>query len=153
MAAAHVPDAGRGHVQPDPRGLARRGVETPARVALVIAAVLGLALVIWALTFPAYEGLETTSDGVTHHLTRTMVEENGPRVMIPVSIPLAVTGLVALLVLRGPEPAARILAWVLVGLLGAFAVLAMFSIGIYVLPVVIALAVAVGWPRRRGSRA
>lgn len=118
-----------------------------ARIALVVALVLSVALIVWAFTFPAYEGLET-SGGITRAATRTMVEENGPRVLLPIAVPLAVSSLVAVLVLRGREPWARVGAWVLTGLLGVFAVLALFSIGMYVAPIVLALAVATAWPRR-----
>lgn len=128
------------------RTMAKPGVRRGARIALLVAAVLSLGLVVWAFTFPAYQGLETRG-GVTTETTSTLIEVNGSGAIVPILVPLVVTALVAVLLLRVREPVARVGAWALVGLLTIFAVLAMFSIGMYVLPVAIALAVAVAWPR------
>lgn len=128
-------------------GEARPDVRTGARVALVVATALSIGLLVWAFTFPAYEGLQTRG-GITTSSTRTLIEENGLGALVPVLVPLAVTVLTGLLLLQVREPLGRIGAWALVAVLAVFAVAAMFSIGMYVLPVVIALAVAVGWPRR-----
>lgn len=118
-------------------------VARPARLSLLVAAACGVGLVAWAFLYPAYE---ETTDEVSTTQTRTLLEVNGPGALAPVLIPLAVTLLVAVL-LHMRVQAARVVASVLVGLLYAFAAIAMLSIGIYVLPVAIALTVAVGWPR------
>ena len=118
-------------------------ITRPARLALLVAAACGVGPVAWAFLYPAYE--ETTNEIATTQ-TRTLIEVNGPGALAPVLIPIAATLLVAVL-LHMRAPAARVVAGVLVGLLYAFAAIAMLSIGIYVLPVAIALTVAIAWPR------
>lgn len=112
---------------------------------------MGVALVVLAFTYPAYEGLHVEG-GVTTGSTATLVEINGPGVIIPVLVPLVATALVAVALTRGPQRAGRLVAWALVALLLCFAVIAMFSIGLYVLPVVVALAIATAWPRADQQR-
>ena len=118
-------------------------IPRPARLALLVAAACGIGLVAWAFLYPAYQ---ETTDEVSTTQTRTLLEVNGPGALVPVLIPLAVTLLVAVL-LHLRAQAARVAAGVLVGLLYAFAAIAMLSIGSYVLPTAIALTVAIAWPR------
>ncbi len=70
---------------------------------------------------------------------------NGPNVLVVVSIPLAFVAADSLLLWRrrarskrGAGPAA----WMVIALLAAFTLVAMLSIGIFILPVTILLAVA-----------
>jgi LPXTG-motif cell wall-anchored protein len=101
---------------------------------------------------PAYQGstdyavtVGSTSTTSTSTHTATLVGENGSGVLFVVGIPLAVVVLVgAMLMLRrrrrrhGAGP----LAWTVVGLLGGFTFLAMLTIGIFIIPVVVMLAIA-----------
>ena len=121
------------------------GIAGPARLALLVATVCGVGLVGWALWYPSYEGVEMT-DEVSTTQTSTLIEVNGPGALVPVLIPLVVTLLVVVL-LHLRALGARVVAGVLVGLLYAFAAIAMLSIGSLMLPVAIALTVAVAWPR------
>jgi hypothetical protein len=118
--------------------------------ALVLAAVWSIALMALALVAPVYSG-ETGSatmaeDGTVTtsatSSTATMVQVNGAYVLVLLAIPLVITGLVALLLRFRGRPAALIGAWVLTGLLGAFCVLGLMSIGLFIVPVVLGLVVA-----------
>ena len=102
-------------------------------VGLVFAGFWGLALVIAAVTVPVY-----SSGG-------TLTEVNGDGILAVVAIPLLVTVGVALALRhryrtgrRGPG----VVAPMLTGLVLIFCVLGMLTIGVFVLPVAIALVVA-----------
>ena len=121
-----------------------------AKIALIAAAAWSVLLLVAAFTFPAYgtasssgsvdaNGNLTSSEEITG--TATLVGVNGLYAALLVSIPLAVTAVVALLLRIGVRPA-RVVAWVLVGLLGVFTVLGLMSIGLFILPVTVALVVA-----------
>lgn len=117
------------------------------KVALAFGALWGVALVVGATTLPAYEGATGVSspDGTLHetHATATLVEVNGRGVLVTLAVPLAVTLVVAgLLLARHRHHITVALAAVLVGLLAVATVLAMLSVGVFVLPVVAALVVA-----------
>jgi hypothetical protein len=120
--------------------------------ALLAAAVLwGALLLVGAFTYPAYEGtsvvlpcpdcppVEQPAE------TKTLVEVNGPSVLFPVGVPLAaalgVAGLLRVRSRTGSE-GAMIAAWVQIGLVTAFALISMFSIGGFVLPSAVLLAAA-----------
>ena len=118
--------------------------------ALAWSALLGAA----AIVLPAY-GTATESASVDSSTgattttattgTATLVGVNGSGVLITVSIPLAVTLLVALaLAFRR-----RRVGWVLTSVLGFFNLLAMLSIGIFILPTTLALVVACAGTERR----
>ena len=121
-----------------------------AKIALIAAAAWSVLLLVAAFTFPAYgtasqsssvdaNGNLTSGEEITG--TATLVGVNGLYAGLLVGIPLVVTAVVALLLRIGVRPA-RIGAWVLTGLLGAFTVLALMSIGLFILPVTVALVVA-----------
>jgi hypothetical protein len=113
---------------------------------LTSAAVLwGVALVVGALVIPTYSGgaSSAASDGAVQgwNTTATLVQANGAGVLVPVSIP-AVLALISWWILhrrctRGGSDTA---AWVIVGLLGGFALLGALSIGMFILPAVVMLA-------------
>jgi uncharacterized membrane protein len=125
---------------------------------LAVAGVWSSSLVVAAVTVPFYSGPtetgSTTVGGPTvttfGSSTATFVAVNGARVLLPLSLPLVAVIVVAMLLLRrrargagGPGP------WATgtVVLLGGLAFLAMWTIGPFVLPVVILLAIAVGRQR------
>jgi hypothetical protein len=100
-----------------------------------------LALVAAALLAPVYTG--AGPGGTT---SSTLVQENGPRVLLVMVVP-AVLSAIAWAALhrrcsKGSRRAAR-LAWAIVSALAAIAVLGVASIGLFVLPVAILLAAAV----------
>ncbi len=128
-----------------------------AATALSFALVWSALLVVGALVLPAYgtssqsatadmgdgTGAQTITPVTTG--TETLVGVNGPGVLIVVGIPLIVTMLVAAaLAFRR-----RRLGWVLTSILGFFTLLAMMSIGIFILPTVLALVVACAATERR----
>jgi len=111
-------------------------------IALVSAAVWGLGLVIAGFLLPAYESTTMSPSGELTRSTQTLVGVNGPGVVAALAAPLLATGLVACaLLLRGRRGAIPF-AWTLTALLGMFNLLGMLTIGIFVVPVTVALAVA-----------
>lgn len=121
------------------------------RVALVGAAVWSVGLLVGAVTLPVYAGSSAATDGEPTGATTsaTLVEVNGPGVLVVVAIPLVASLAVAsLLVVRSRVSAGRLpwlvaAAWLAVAGCGALGVLGLPSIGLFVLPVAVALAVAV----------
>lgn len=118
-------------------------MRTGVVVALGVALIWSLALAVAAFTLPVYSGEIVTESGSTS-TTATLVEINGMGVLGVVLAPLAATLVVAaLVVMRRRRPVLGALAWVTVSLLAVLTVAALASIGLFFLPVVIALAVAV----------
>jgi hypothetical protein len=114
---------------------------------LLAAALWSVGLIVAALTVPAYESLTantgsgtTGSSGQLHEAvqsSRTLVAENGPKVLILVGIPLVVVALIALalwLRRRTGKQGVSVVAWLLAGLLLALALLSALTIGPFVLP-------------------
>ena len=113
-------------------------------VALVVAGLWGLGLLVAAVTVPVYSGSTVGASGVVES-SATLVEENGDGILAIVAVPLVVSLGVALVLRarshrgqRGPG----VLASVLTGLVLVFCLLGMLTIGVFVLPVAIALVVA-----------
>jgi hypothetical protein len=123
--------------------------------ALSFAVVWSALLVVGALVLPAYgtasqsatvdSGTGSASTAPVTTGTETLVGVNGHGVLIVVGIPLVVTLLVgAALAFRR-----RRIGWVLTSILGLFTLLAMLSIGIFILPTTLALVVACAATERR----
>lgn len=110
-----------------------RGMGTARSVALVIGFAWSAALIVGAFFVPMY-----SSDGSGGAGSATLVGENGAHAVGVVAIPLVIVLGVAAALWRGH----RTTAWTVTGLLIAFNLLAMLSIGVFVLPVTISLAVA-----------
>jgi hypothetical protein len=114
-------------------------------VLLGAAFVWAILLFVAACTLPWHSEISSgvTLDPQTQTVTTTatntsstLIESNGPGAYFVVSIPLVVVVLVALLVfLRDPLRGTNPLAWVVLGLLGAFNLLAMLSVGVFILPI------------------
>jgi hypothetical protein len=125
---------------------------------IIIAAAWSLGLLIAASILPVYNGESiSNSDGVTFTNT-TLVGSQGAWVLIPAVIPLLMCGVVWLALRRkraGTDQLGTRVAWVAVALLTVFALLAILSIGGFVIPAVILLARAVvlTTPPPRPSRA
>jgi hypothetical protein len=105
--------------------------------------VWALALVAGAFFVPVYSGVESGSAAGVVSTTSTLVGVNGLGVLLPVALPALLVALVWLALhrkcSRGSSRSGQV-AWTLIVLLGTFSVLAMFSIGLFVLPTVLLLA-------------
>lgn len=80
-----------------------------------------------------------------HSETSTLVQDNGYWVLIPVAVPVLLAAVVWMALRRRRSHGSRAsgyLAWSSIGLLAAFCLLAILSIGVFVIPVAVALAVA-----------
>ena len=133
---------------PENVGTARLG-RVPA-VALLVAAAYGVALVVAAFVLPVYDSDSSSSTGGTSRASHTLVGVNGSGVAVVLAVPLLVTlavGFALWLRSRWALP----IAWSLTGLLAALNLLAMLSVGIFVLPVTAALVLACArsWPPAR----
>jgi hypothetical protein len=112
-------------------------------IAMAVALAWSAAVMVGAFVVPVY-----STDGSAGPGSATLVGENGGWVAGLVSIPLVVTLFVgeALWKRRDAQTAGPV-AWTMTGLLIAFNLLAILSIGMFVLPVTIALVVACAQPR------
>lgn len=130
--------------------MTRVRADRPARVMLAIAALWSVGLLVAAAVAPVYRSASistssSSSSGTVTHASATLVEVNGFRVLAPVSVPLLTVGAVTFSLWRRrrhEKRGAGPLAWTIVALLGGFTLLAMLSIGVFILPVVVLVAVA-----------
>ena len=79
----------------------------------------------------------------------SLVQVNGPKVLLPVGAPLAVVVMVALALAvarRYPWRWPTVVAWVLAGLLDCLTLVGMLTIGVFLLPVAIAVTMACSVP-------
>lgn len=98
-----------------------------------------------ALTVPAYEGVESSSGGVIATTHATIVDENGVGALVPATLPLVAAFAVALLLHRrctSGSTAAIGAAWAIVGVMAALALVAIASIGLWMVPAVVLLALS-----------
>jgi hypothetical protein len=112
---------------------------------LMLAALYGIALVVGGFVAPVYgtSSSSSTGDEVTGtEGTDTLVGVNGRSVVFDLLVPLLATVLVAGALWLRHRRGALPFAWTLTGTLAAFNLLAMMSIGIFILPVTAALIVA-----------
>jgi hypothetical protein len=119
-------------------------------ISLALALVWGAGLVIAAVLVPVYQSASVSSSGTVTDGSATLVGVNGWGALLVAGAPLAaavVTG--CALWRRAGQQSAGVLAWAVTGLLVCFNVLAMLSIGVFVVPVTVALAVACGTHRRK----
>jgi hypothetical protein len=122
-------------------------VGTRVKVAVALAVLWSAGLLVAAVTVPVYavDSGAAGADGglVTSSGSATLVGANGSGVLAVAVAPLVASVLVgALLTARPRDRVARTVAWAVVGLLAGLAVLGLASVGLFVLPVVVALAVA-----------
>ena len=123
-----------------------------ASVALLIAAVGGAALVLAGFFAPMYETMTESAAGEVTHGTGTLAGVNGPGVVAVLVVPLLVTLAVGSALWQGARRGAVAVAWILAGLLAAFNVLSMASIGMFVVPITAALLVACAVHRPRSEQ-
>lgn len=117
------------------------------RTLLGIAVLWASALPILALLLPVYSGesVEMSGDGttVTAASSATMVQVDGWQVLITMSVPLVVAVLVTVLLsIRTRRAWPLALAWTAAGLLALATLLAMLSVGLFVVPVTACLIAA-----------
>jgi hypothetical protein len=127
------------------RALARGGARLRRAewIALVVALFWSAALLVAAVLTPAYQSTTETSSGTVTHGSATLVNENGAGVLLIIGMPLLVTLMVGYaLWRRGARRGAGPVAWTLTGLLAGFNLVAMLSIGPFIVPVTACLAVA-----------
>jgi hypothetical protein len=122
--------------------MVHRSPPRAAWIALVTAAVYAGAFVVAGLVVPVYSSASESSSGEVTQGSDTLVGVNGMAILPILAVPLLATVLVGcalrLRALRGAMP----VAWTLTGVLAALNLLAMASIGLFVLPVTAALVVA-----------
>jgi hypothetical protein len=123
-----------------------------ASVALSIAVVGGVALVVAGLFAPMYQTMSESSSGEVTHGTDTLIGVNGPGVLAVLGLPLLGTLAVGSALWHGARRGAVAIAWALAGLLAAFTVLAMASIGMFVAPITAAVLVACAVHRPRSEQ-
>ena len=110
-------------------------------LALLVASAYRVALVVAAFVVPVYDSDSSSSSGETSPASDTLVGVNGMGVALVLAVPLLVTLAVGFALWHGSRWAPPI-AWTLTGLLAAANLLAMLSVGIFVLPVTAALVLA-----------
>lgn len=120
-----------------------------ATVALSVAAAYGMLLVVAGFLAPVYLSTSESSSGEVTHGSGTLVGVNGLGVVAVLGVPLLATVLVGYALRLRSRRGAVPFAWTLTGLLAAFNLLAMASIGLFVLPVTAALIVACSTSRPR----
>ncbi|HVW79929.1 MAG TPA: hypothetical protein VHB69_03190 [Mycobacteriales bacterium] len=107
-------------------------------IALGVAFAWSLALILGACVVPVYSSSGSAGDGPS-----TLVGANGIGVIDIVSVPLAVTAIVAVLLWRRRHaPGAGPAAWTVTGLAAAFNLAGMLTIGPLILPITICLIAA-----------
>lgn len=126
------------------------------------AAVWSLGLVLAAVLVPAYPG-DSTSAGVATLSEQTLVQNEGLWSLALVLVPLIACAVVAVAMVHRRRDDARWAvpaAWAAIGVLGLVALLAITSLGAFMVPVAVLLALTVrtapGWGdvrARPGSRA
>jgi hypothetical protein len=109
-------------------------------ISLAIALASGTGLVILALLAPVYQSQTVSSSGTMANGSATLVGVNGWGALLVAGAPLAAAVLAGYgLWRRAGRPGAGVLAWAVTGLLACFNVLAIATIGVFVVPVTVAL--------------
>lgn len=128
--------------------MAGRTLRPGVVAALGFALIWSIGLVVIAFVVPLYAGSTTTSDGATIDTTGTLVEVNGLGVLGVVLAPLAGSVMTALMIaLRDRYPIAGVLAWISAVGVALLALAGFRTIGTFILPVGLALIVAVALSR------
>lgn len=109
----------------------------------VAAFVWSAALVGAAFLLPVYGSSSTSSTGAHSSTSLTLVHVNGPGVLIPVGVPLIIVALVWVALHRKCSRGGRVAGYVaqtLVWMLAAACLVAIASVGLFILPVAALLA-------------
>ena len=125
------------------------------KIALAVALLWSTAFLVAGLTVPVYHQGSVSSDGsrtTTVTSSSTLVEENGWPVLVVLMLPLVLSLVVAVVLLRTQRRTpAVVVGWVATGLLAVLTVLGMLTVGLFVLPASIALVVACSLDTARGG--
>jgi hypothetical protein len=122
-------------------------------VPLSIALIWSVALLVAAALAHFYRSQLVSSSGAVSSGSATLVGVNGWGVLLVAGVPLFTTMMVGgALWRRSARPGAGVFAWAVTGLLAGFNVLALMSIGAFIIPVTTSLAVACGRHQRNGAR-
>ena len=134
--------------------MARHDPHPRRRLRIAAAAfVWSLALIPAAFYLPVYHGERSNSTGASIPTSATLVHVNGTWVLIPMAVPALLALVVGIALSRRER--SRVAALVATGtvlVLGAFNLLAILSIGIFIVPATVLLAWAV-WARPAGAPA
>ena len=130
-----------------------RRFRRPEWISLAIALASGTGLVILALLVPVYQSQSASSSGAMTNGSATLVGVNGWGALLAAGAPLAAAVVAGCgLWRRAGRPGAGVPAWTVTVLLACFNVLAMATIGVFVVPLTLALFAACaahgGRPRR-----
>ena len=120
-------------------------------IALLAAAAWSLALFVAGFTVPVYRSVGVGSAGEPTHSTDTLLGVNWLGAVVVLAIPVLVTVLVTCALVVHARRGARKVAWTLTGLLAALNLLAIMTIGVFVVPVTAALVVACAACPRTGA--
>jgi hypothetical protein len=107
----------------------------------VAAIVYSAALIVAGFVMPVYSSESVSSEGEITQGSATLVGENGASAVVVLAIPLVIAVVVGVALRRRTRRSVAV-AWTLVGLLAAFNLLSIASIGLFVLPVTLALVAA-----------
>jgi hypothetical protein len=122
----------------------------------VAAFVWSVGLIVAGLVLPVYDGQTVSNSNGLTLTTATLVQHNGIRVLVALVIPALGSVAVALAMARrhtlDPRWSGPV-AWLAVAVVAVEAGVAMLSIGVFILPVAILLAVAVSLVPRAGAMA
>lgn len=122
-------------------------------VSLAIASVWGAGLLVAAALVPVYQSVGVSSSGAVSHGSATLVGVNGWGVLLVSGVPLAATVIVGgALWRRGSRRGAGVFAWTIAALLAGFNVLALATIGVFIIPVTACVAVACSAHGRKPDR-
>ena len=122
-------------------------------VSLGIALIWGVALLLVAPLAPFYQSEFVSSSGAVSYGSATLVGVNGWSALLVAGAPLLATIMVgSVLWRRGARRGTGVFAWTVIGLLAGFNVLALMSIGVFIIPVTASLAAACGGHQRRRDR-
>jgi hypothetical protein len=123
-------------------------------VSLLAALVWGAGLIIAAFLVPVYQSSTVSVSGAVSTGSATLVAVNGSGVLAVAGLPLVAAVLTGVaLWRRAGRSGAGVFAWIVIGLLACFNVLAILSVGLLVIPVTVALAVACGTHGRQARAA
>jgi hypothetical protein len=118
-----------------------------AATAIGFAALWSVGLLVAAMTAPAYERETGTSSGEVVRGSATFLEVNGRWGLVVAAFPLLATILVGWLLRGGRSNRAAVRAgWVVTGALTVISLLAMLTVGVYFLPVALALGISCALP-------
>jgi hypothetical protein len=134
-------------------GVTDAGVVDPrsrrvSSAAVLVAVVYSVALLVAGFLVPVYSTDSASASGDATPGSDTLVGVNGLGSAAVLAIPLLVSLVVGVALRRPSRAAALPVAWALTGLLALFNLLAMLSIGVFILPVTLALVLACATCRR-----